>query len=47
MKGSAVTHTPRAALVYNPVKIDTDAVRASLEALESELGWSETLWLET
>lgn len=42
-----MTTTPRAALVYNPVKIDTDSVRASLQALESELGWSETLWLET
>jgi diacylglycerol kinase family enzyme len=42
-----VTHTPRAALVYNPVKIDTDAVRGVLQALEAELGWAETLWLET
>ncbi|PWD51655.1 diacylglycerol kinase [Serinibacter arcticus] len=37
----------RAALVYNPVKIDEQVVRASLTALEEELGWAETLWLET
>lgn len=37
----------RAALVYNPVKIDEQAVRASLTSLEQELGWAETLWLET
>lgn len=42
-----MTHTPRAALVYNPVKIDTDAVRGALQTLEAELGWAETLWLET
>ena len=39
--------TPRAALVYNPVKIDETQVRTALEPLEAELGWEPTLWLET
>lgn len=38
---------PRAALVYNPVKIDREAVATSLSAIESEAGWAPTLWLET
>lgn len=37
----------RAALVWNPVKIDEAAVRAAVEAVEAELGWEPTLWLET
>ena len=37
----------RAALVYNPVKIDRDAVDSVLTAIESEVGWEPTLWLET
>ncbi|WBU37113.1 diacylglycerol/lipid kinase family protein [Homoserinibacter sp. YIM 151385] len=37
----------RAAVVYNPIKIDQDAVRAAVGRAEREHGWAETLWLET
>jgi diacylglycerol kinase family enzyme len=36
----------RAAVVYNPLKIDLDALRAAVAA-EVPAGWAETLWLET
>jgi diacylglycerol kinase (ATP) len=36
-----------AALIYNPVKVDLDALRAIVAAEEAESGWGETLWLET
>jgi diacylglycerol kinase family enzyme len=36
-----------AAVVYNPVKIDVDAVRAVVEAEEQAAGWEPTLWFET
>ena len=41
------TSTRRAVLIYNPVKLDADALRPALTALETETGWAETLWLET
>lgn len=37
----------RAAVVYNPVKIDLDAVRAVVEREEASAGWEPTLWFET
>jgi YegS/Rv2252/BmrU family lipid kinase len=37
----------RAAVVYNPVKIDLDAVRAVVRQEEQAAGWDETLWCET
>ncbi|NIZ89671.1 diacylglycerol/lipid kinase family protein [Kineococcus rubinsiae] len=37
----------RAAVVYNPVKIDLDAVRAVVEREEAAAGWEPTLWFET
>lgn len=37
----------RAALVYNPVKVDLKAVKASVARAEKEAGWDETLWFET
>ncbi|MFB2556190.1 diacylglycerol/lipid kinase family protein [Herbiconiux liangxiaofengii] len=39
--------TPRAALVYNPIKVDLDALKTAVSAQESASGWGETLWLET
>jgi diacylglycerol kinase family enzyme len=36
-----------AAIVYNPIKIDLDAVRAVVDAEEHAAGWEPTLWLET
>lgn len=37
----------RAAVVFNPVKVDADELRAAVEAAEREAGWAPTLWLET
>ncbi len=37
----------RAAVVYNPVKIDLDAVRRVVEKEQTAAGWDETLWFET
>jgi diacylglycerol kinase family enzyme len=40
--------TPRrAAVVYNPVKVDVDRLRAAVAAAESSAGWAKSLWLET
>jgi diacylglycerol kinase (ATP) len=36
-----------AAVVYNPIKVDLDALRATVSAAESEAGWGETRWYET
>ena len=41
------TDARRAAVVYNPVKIDLDAVRAAVAAEQEAAGWAETLWFET
>ncbi|WP_342418247.1 diacylglycerol/lipid kinase family protein [Rathayibacter sp. VKM Ac-2630] len=37
----------RAALVYNPVKVELDALKAAVSRAEEAAGWNETLWLET
>ncbi|NQX12362.1 NAD(+)/NADH kinase [Microbacteriaceae bacterium VKM Ac-2855] len=37
----------RAALVYNPIKVDLDAIKAAIAAEEAEAGWEETLYYET
>jgi diacylglycerol kinase family enzyme len=42
-----MTSTRRAALVYNPIKVDLDALRAAVSAEEEAAGWAETLWIET
>ncbi|QJU53186.1 diacylglycerol kinase family protein [Herbiconiux sp. KACC 21604] len=42
-----MTTPPRAALVYNPVKVDLEALREAVSAEEATAGWGETLWLET
>ena len=41
--------TPRrlAAVVYNPIKIDLDTVRAVVDAEQRDAGWEPTLWFET
>ena len=45
---SQVTGSPsRAAVVYNPIKIDLDAVRAVVAREEEAAGWPETLWFPT
>jgi diacylglycerol kinase (ATP) len=39
--------TRRAALIYNPIKVDLEALRTAVAAEEETAGWAETLWLET
>ncbi|GHD41646.1 diacylglycerol kinase [Mycetocola manganoxydans] len=36
-----------AALVYNPIKVDLDAIKAVVAAEEKAAGWGETLYFET
>ncbi|MVA75375.1 diacylglycerol kinase [Auraticoccus sp. F435] len=38
---------PRAAVVYNPIKVDVDVLRAAVDEAAAEAEWGETLWLET
>ncbi len=37
----------RAAVVYNPIKVDLDAVKAAVATAERDAGWEETLWFAT
>jgi diacylglycerol kinase (ATP) len=39
--------SPKAALVYNPIKADGDVMRETLTRLSAEAGWSEPLFYET
>ncbi|WP_309615247.1 diacylglycerol kinase family lipid kinase [Salinibacterium sp.] len=37
----------RAAVVYNPLKVDIQRLKASVEATEKAAGWAKTAWFET
>lgn len=37
----------RAAIVYNPTKVDLDALRAAVSSAEGQYGWGPSLWIET
>ncbi|AYF99483.1 diacylglycerol/lipid kinase family protein [Protaetiibacter intestinalis] len=37
----------RAAVVYNPIKVDIDRLRAAVAVSESEHGWAKSIWFET
>lgn len=37
----------RAAVVYNPIKVDIDRLKAAVAARDTANGWAETLWFET
>ena len=40
--------TPRrAAVIYNPIKIDVDHLRDIVAAAESSAGWAKSIWIET
>jgi diacylglycerol kinase (ATP) len=39
--------TRTAAVIYNPVKVDIDALRAAVNAEASDAGWAESTWFET
>lgn len=47
MEGGQERPSPKAALVYNPIKVDADELRATVEQLAREAGWSEPLFYET
>ncbi|MFC0196696.1 diacylglycerol/lipid kinase family protein, partial [Microbacterium arthrosphaerae] len=47
MAGGAERPAPKAALVYNPTKVDGDALRQTVARLAKEAGWSEPLFYET
>ena len=36
-----------AAVVYNPIKVDLDALRAAVDAAAERAGWGESRWYET
>lgn len=38
---------PTAAVVYNPIKVELDVLKAAIEAAESAAGWAPSVWLET
>jgi diacylglycerol kinase family enzyme len=38
---------PKAALVYNPIKVDADGLRDAVTRLSAEAGWQEPLFYET
>ncbi len=38
---------PKAALVYNPIKVDAAALRATVEKMSADAGWAEPLFYET
>ena len=39
--------TKTAAVIYNPIKVDLPALRATVDAEASAAGWAQTLWFET
>lgn len=47
MEEGAERPSPKAALVYNPTKVDADALRQTVTRLAAEAGWSEPLFYET
>jgi diacylglycerol kinase (ATP) len=44
---TAAASTGVAAVVYNPIKVDLDAIKRVVAAAEADAGWAETLWFET
>jgi diacylglycerol kinase family enzyme len=36
-----------AAVIYNPIKVDLDALRTAVASAEQDAGWAESVWLET
>jgi diacylglycerol kinase (ATP) len=42
-----MTEPKTAAVVYNPVKVDIDSLRATVTQEASDADWAETLWFET
>lgn len=47
MAGGSEKPSPKAALVYNPIKVDGDALRDEVASLSQAAGWGEPLFYET
>jgi diacylglycerol kinase (ATP) len=47
MPDETVTNAGLAAIVYNPIKVDRETLRAAIATEEASAGWSGTLWFET
>ena len=47
MTPPAADQPRRAAVVYNPVKVDVDRLRDAVAGAESAHGWAKSMWLET
>ncbi|MCU1513368.1 MAG: diacylglycerol kinase, partial [Microbacteriaceae bacterium] len=42
-----MTVTDTAAVVYNPIKVDLDAIKVAVAREGAAAGWAETLWFAT
>lgn len=38
---------PRAAVIYNPTKVELEVLRAAVDAAAEQAEWGETIWIET
>ncbi|MFB8386741.1 diacylglycerol/lipid kinase family protein [Microbacterium sp. NPDC055910] len=47
MSGGEERPSPKAALVYNPIKVDGDELRDTVTRISTDAGWSEPLFYET
>jgi diacylglycerol kinase (ATP) len=45
--GDGTAGARTAAVIYNPIKVDLDAIKAAVAIEEQANGWNETLWFET
>jgi diacylglycerol kinase (ATP) len=43
----ATPKTKTAAVIYNPIKVNLKLLKSTVKSVESEAGWSKTLWFET
>jgi diacylglycerol kinase (ATP) len=41
------TGVSRAAVIFNPIKVDLKKLKASVARAESEAGWAKSVWIET
>ncbi|SDD60587.1 diacylglycerol/lipid kinase family protein [Auraticoccus monumenti] len=42
-----ITPPPKAAVIYNPTKVELEVLQAAVEAAAQEAEWGETIWIET
>ena len=47
MKGVPAPSPQTAAVIYNPIKVDIDALRDAVTTSAADAGWNESIWLET